>query len=395
MLRILHTSDWHFGHVLYGYDRTEEQLETLAAIDAICRSERPDALVVSGDLYDVAQPSSAVQRRLTDALIGLRRHNPSMEIIITAGNHDCATRHEIARNLWEEHRIHMIGTVPQRDDSDLSSLLVSVGGKGVVCAVPYVNRRFVDEDFYVRVTEATSHFDADESLPVVLMAHMAVSGGDYEGHRSMAEGAIIGNLETAPLESLGHGYDYLALGHIHKRQQLDAAGRVCYSGSPLAVSFDEPYAHGVFLVEIECRGAVPRVKSVDLEARCPLLTVGGPAGLPWADALNELNSLEAPSGSYVRLNVADDPTLPDNAVELARRASAEHGLRFCVLNRVRPGRTSSEHSDTSMTVEELRQRSPLDIARIYADAVGEVFDEDMESLLSEIINEVEEGRRVS
>ncbi len=395
MLRILHTSDWHFGHVLYGYDRTEEQLETLAAIDAICRSERPDALVVSGDLYDVAQPSSAVQRRLTDALIAMRRHNPSMEIIITAGNHDSATRHEIARNLWEEHRIHMVGTVPQREDSDLSSLLVSVGGKGVVCAVPYVNRRFVDEDFYMRVTEEASHMETDESLPVVLMAHMAVSGGDYEGHRSMAEGAIIGNLETAPLESLGHGYDYLALGHIHKRQQLDAAGRVCYSGSPLAVSFDEPYAHGVFLVEIERRGAVPRVKSVDLEARCPLLTVGGPAGLPWADALNELNSLGAPSGSYVRLNVADDPTLPDNAVELARRASAEHGLRFCVLNRVRPGRTSSEHSDTSMTVEELRQRSPLDIARIYADAVGEVFDEDMESLLSEIINEVEEGRRVS
>lgn len=395
MLRFLHTSDWHFGHVLYGYDRTEEQLETLAAIDAICRSERPDALVVSGDLYDVAQPSSAVQRRLTDALIAMRRHNPSMEIIITAGNHDSATRHEIARNLWEEHRIHMVGTVPQREDSDLSSLLVSVGGKGVVCAVPYVNRRFVDEDFYMRVTEEASHMETDESLPVVLMAHMAVSGGDYEGHRSMAEGAIIGNLETAPLESLGHGYDYLALGHIHKRQQLDAAGRVCYSGSPLAVSFDEPYAHGVFLVEIERRGAVPRVKSVDLEARCPLLTVGGPAGLPWADALNELNSLGAPSGSYVRLNVADDPTLPDNAVELARRASAEHGLRFCVLNRVRPGRTSSEHSDTSMTVEELRQRSPLDIARIYADAVGEVFDEDMESLLSEIINEVEEGRRVS
>lgn len=395
MLRILHTSDWHFGHVLYGYDRTEEQLETLAAIDAICRSERPDALIVSGDLYDVAQPSSAVQRRLTDALIAMRRHNPSMEIIITAGNHDSATRHEIARNLWEEHRIHMVGTVPQREDSDLSSLLVSVGGKGVVCAVPYVNRRFVDEDFYMRVTEETSHMETDESLPVVLMAHMAVSGGDYEGHRSMAEGAIIGNLETAPLESLGHGYDYLALGHIHKRQQLDAAGRVCYSGSPLAVSFDEPYAHGVFLVEIERRGAVPRVKSVDLEARCPLLTVGGPAGLPWADALNELDSLGAPSGSYVRLNVADDPTLPDNAVELARRASAEHGLRFCVLNRVRPGRTSSEHSDTSMTVEELRQRSPLDIARIYADAVGEVFDEDMESLLSEIINEVEEGRRVS
>ena len=120
-----------------------------------------------------------------------------------------------------------------------------------------------------------------------------------------------------------------------------------------------------------------------------------PAGLPWADALNELNSLEASPGSYVRLNVADDATLPDNAVELARRASAERGLRFCVLNRVRPGRTASEHSDTSMTVEELRQRSPLDIARIYADAVGEVFDEDMESLLSEIINEVEEDRRES
>ena len=89
-MRIIHTSDWHLGHVLYGYDRSREQRDMLVRIEEIVGKEKPDALVVSGDVYHTGQPSAAVQKMFTEAVMRLHEACPEMEIVITAGNHDKA-----------------------------------------------------------------------------------------------------------------------------------------------------------------------------------------------------------------------------------------------------------------------------------------------------------------
>ena len=77
-MRILHTSDWHLGHMIYGYDRTEEQAAMLEAMCGIASEYKPDLFVLSGDVFHVSQPSAAVQTMFTNAVSALRHACPDM-----------------------------------------------------------------------------------------------------------------------------------------------------------------------------------------------------------------------------------------------------------------------------------------------------------------------------
>jgi exonuclease SbcD len=93
-MKILHTSDWHLGHTLYGYDRQEEQQDMLQQILEITRKERPDAFLLSGDVYDIPQPSATSQKMFSEFMAKLHKAVPGMRIIVTAGNHDSGMRTE-------------------------------------------------------------------------------------------------------------------------------------------------------------------------------------------------------------------------------------------------------------------------------------------------------------
>ena len=118
-MRIIHTSDWHLGHILYGYDRSREQKSMLSQIEEIAREEKPDALVVSGDVYHTGQPSAVAQKMFTEAVMRLHTACPEMEIVITAGNHDSASKHEVSRILWETQKVNMIGSVDKENPDKL------------------------------------------------------------------------------------------------------------------------------------------------------------------------------------------------------------------------------------------------------------------------------------
>ena len=96
-MKILHTSDWHLGHTLYNYDRTEEQKSMLRQMVKTVEEQKPDVFLLCGDVYHTAQPSAAVQTMFTEALIEIRDANPGMTIVVIAGNHDSGTKHEIFR----------------------------------------------------------------------------------------------------------------------------------------------------------------------------------------------------------------------------------------------------------------------------------------------------------
>ena len=210
-MRIIHTSDWHLGHVLYGYDRSREQRDMLVRIEEIVGKEKPDALVVSGDVYHTGQPSAAVQKMFTEAVMRLHEACPEMEIVITAGNHDSASKHEVSRILWETQKVNMIGSV-DKDNPD--KLIVEVAGKGFIAAIPYVNERSMPEGFCKSLLDKVAERNTG-NLPVVISAHTTVAGCNYTGHEDIRE-LSVGGIDSVGLEEFGEGYDYIALGHIHK-----------------------------------------------------------------------------------------------------------------------------------------------------------------------------------
>ena len=97
-MKVLHTSDWHLGHTLYGYDRTEEQQAMLDQMVKIAQDEKTDLFLVSGDIYHTSEPKPVVQKMFNKAIAKLSKSCPDMTIVITAGNHDSGTRHEIFKS---------------------------------------------------------------------------------------------------------------------------------------------------------------------------------------------------------------------------------------------------------------------------------------------------------
>lgn len=386
-MKIIHTSDWHLGQNLYGYDRTQEQSLALQQIEDLVRQETPDALVVSGDIYDTAQPSSAVQTLFTGAVMRMHLASPRTAIIITAGNHDSGSKHEISRVLWETQNVHMIGTINKEDTLEQ---IIELPGTGFIIAVPYSSERHIPEGFWQGLLDEVESRN-EAGLPVVLSAHLTVSGCDFQGHEN-ARDFSVGGIDALELEDLGTGYDYVALGHIHRAQTIEGSGgRVRYSGTPVPVSFDENYAHTVSVVEIVSHGAVPVIREVPIANPCPLVTLPSDHFAPWDEVRGLLLEYPKDKPSYVRLNVEVEDTLPPDAIAEAKKILLEGEGRYCLVNARRKKTEAAEK--TSLSVTEFRAMEPVAVARLYAQESGRVFDEDLEALFREVVSEVRENER--
>ncbi len=386
-MKIIHTSDWHLGQNLYGYDRTQEQSGALRQIEELVRQETPDALVVSGDIYDTPQPSSAVQTLFTEAIMRIHKASPQTEIIITAGNHDSGAKHEISRVLWETQSVHMIGTINKEDTLEQ---IIELPGKGFIIAVPYSSERHIPEGFWQGLLDEVEAQN-EEGLPVVLMAHLTVSGCDFKGHDN-AKDISVGGIDAVELEELGVGYDYVALGHIHRAQTIEGSdGRVRYSGTPIPVSFDEDYPHTVSVVEIASHGATPMIGEIAIDNPYPLVTLPSVGYAPWDEVKRLLTEYPKDNPSYIRLNVEVEDVLPPDAIPEARKILSDGEGRFCLVNARRKRVESAEK--TALSVTEFRAMEPIAVARLYAEESGRVFDEELEALFNEVVSEVKEDER--
>lgn len=269
-MRILHTSDWHLGRTLHGVDLVAHQGAFLDHLVEVVRSERVDAVLVSGDVYDRAIPPVDVVELLTDALLRLTEHT---RVVITPGNHDSATRLGFAAPLFRER----LAVRARVEDLAVPVCLPSTdGGLGaLVYPLPYLDpdttrHRLAGPETdadgtpvvparsheavvaaalrRVRADLAARRADGPR-VPAVVMAHAFVVGGAAsESERDIR----VGGVDSVPLEVLtgDHGPaatpDYVALGHLHGPQRVGPdhdPGRpgplARYSGSPLAYSFSE------------------------------------------------------------------------------------------------------------------------------------------------------------
>jgi len=264
-MRLLHTADLHLGQILYqNYGRTDEHEHFFRQLEEWCLQYQPDALVVSGDVFDIQQPGAAVKEFFTRTFVKLRDICPGMHLVVTAGNHDSATRLEAEAALWKCINAHIIGTAPSpavvtAADGWQEHYIVRMP-TGYIAAFPYMtgNRRELIQSVLDYITRENS-----DNKPVVMTGHLALNNADVTGHNFE-----IGKIATQSMEDMGSGFDYLALGHIHRPQTLGypiedesqptssyPSGTARYAGSALHVSCDERYPHTVSLVDLSAHGA--------------------------------------------------------------------------------------------------------------------------------------------
>lgn len=394
-MKILHTSDWHLGATLYGHDRSVDQAYMLHQIADIVSAEQPDAVLVSGDVFDNGTPTAASQAMLAEGLMNiLDRGKGDMRVILTSGNHDSPSRHVANSTVYERVRVHTVGSSRITSESAVADLynelVITLPGKGVVVAVPYINERNLPKEFYKLLLEEVK-INNTAGLPVVMMAHLTVADSLFTGHDS-SDDRIVGGIESVTLEGLGEGYDYLALGHIHCPQQwTHGKATVRYCGTPCAVSFSEEYEHSVTIAEVAAGNC--EVRTVPLVANHPLVTIGGAAGLSEDELKAALvrecsadGDFSIPPGAYLRFNLAleEGQLYPDTfAADHLADACRTCGVVFCNLNPVRAVATSGVGEIRQLTVNEMRNMSPEALVEEYAAKRGCVWTAELQALLAE------------
>ncbi|GAB3647038.1 metallophosphoesterase family protein [Glycomyces tarimensis] len=304
-MRILHTSDWHVGVTLKGRSRLDEQRTVFKQIVDIAREERPDVVIVAGDLYDTASPSSAAQKVLTGTLSALR--TTGAEVVAISGNHDNGPGLEALREWAAAAGIHLRGRIGKAADH-LVTGETEDGERWRLAALPFVSQRYAvraaelfelsaadTESAYAdhlrrMVAALSQNFTADEVD--LICGHLTVVGGKVGGGErevhTVADYAV-------PAAIFPSSTNYVALGHLHKAQQIQGPCPIRYSGGPLAVDFgEEDHSPSVTIVDVTA-DTPARVRQVALTEAVPLKTLRG--------TLDELREAAVDDRAWLRVFV--------------------------------------------------------------------------------------------
>ena len=263
-MRILHTSDWHVGKVLKGRDRHEEHVAVLGSIVRAARDEDADLVLVAGDLFETAAPTAKSQGLVMRTLLALREDG--RQVVVIAGNHDNQSLLDaVYRPVLGQLGLHVLGTPKRPEAGGTLMLRTRTGEAARVAALPFSSHRYAVRaaeillhefaehalDYAQRVAEMvrllTAEFTADAVN--VVMAHATLLGGRRGGGEREVQTSLDYELPARMFPVTAH---YVALGHLHRQQEIPGPCPIFYSGSPLAIDFgEEANEPGALLVTAE------------------------------------------------------------------------------------------------------------------------------------------------
>ena len=296
-MKIIHTGDWHLGARLHEEDRSGEQRAFLDWLIDLMKAEKPDALVVAGDVFDVKAPSPVAQKLYYGFLARVVKSGSCGKVVVVAGNHDNAGLLAAPAGLLGELDIAVVSRAQGGDA--LSDEVVEVkcadGATGlVIAAVPFMYEAELanfgaeevppDATREARIAAGWRRHYADviaaaraaaPDAPLVVTGHCTAANAevsDAESERCRRIGGIDA-CDVAPLAAA----DYVALGHLHRPQPVKGhEAKMFYAGSPIRMSFDEAGGEKyVNVVTLAAAGATPDVRRVEVPQTVPILTVDG------------------------------------------------------------------------------------------------------------------------
>ncbi len=323
-MKILHTSDWHVGKVLKGQSRLDEHIRVLGQVVEIARAERPDLVLVAGDLFDTAAPTPDATRVVTRALSALR--GSGAEVVAIAGNHDNGPALDALRGWAEAAGVTLRGSVRDKASEHLVEGRTAGGEPWRLVALPFLSQRYAvraTEMFSLSAAEATQTYadhlgrllhalteGFDGDAVNLVTAHLTVVGGTLGGGERDAHTIQAYAVPATVFPTSAH---YVALGHLHRRQAVLGPCPVHYSGAPLAVDFgEEENTPSVTVVEVTAQTAA-KMRDVPVTNATPLRTVRG--------TLAQLSTVDT-GDAWLRVYVREKPRagLREAVQELLPRA---------------------------------------------------------------------------
>jgi len=394
-MKILHTSDWHVGKVLKGRDRYDEHVAVLGSIVKIARDEDVDVVLVAGDLFETSAPNAKAQGLVMRTLLALRENG--RHVVVIAGNHDnSGLLDSVYRPVLGQLGLHVLGLPKRPDSGGTVTLRTRDGEEAKVAALPFLSHRFA-----VRAAEIVMHEFAEHTLDYsqrvsaiveqltsgftdaeftdaeftddgvnLVVAHATLLGGRRGGGEREVQTSLDYELSASMFPASAH---YVALGHLHRQQEIAGPCPIFYSGSPLPIDFGEETNEPVALI-VEARpGVRADPRPVPITGARRLKTLRGSL-----EAVMEEG--EQAGDAYLRVILAE----PSRAGlgDLVRE-KLPNALEVSLDDAHRPRPGGRSEGDRASRVG----RSPVELFSAYLDEEN-VVDRRVSSLFSELLDEV-------
>lgn len=253
-MKLIHLSDLHLGKRVNEYSMREDQEYIIYKILNIIDDERPDGVMLAGDIYDKSVPSAEAVTLFDYFIYQLAKRK--LQVFVISGNHDSPERMAFGSRIMDAGGIHIS---PVYDGKIEPVTLQDQYGEVNIYMIPFVKplnvRRFFEDTEIVSYTDAMrciiQRMGVDTSKRNVLITHQFVTGAE----RSESEDVSVGGTDNVDASVFGD-FDYVALGHIHRPQNC-GNGRIRYCGTPLKYSFSEAKdKKSVTIVELGSKGEV-------------------------------------------------------------------------------------------------------------------------------------------
>lgn len=377
-MKLIHLSDIHLGKRVNEFSMLEDQAHILKKILAVVDEEKPNGVLIAGDVYDKSVPSTEAVQLFDDFLVGLAERK--LPVFIISGNHDSPERLSFANRLIDAVGIHL---APVYNGVVEPITLSDEYGPVNVYMLPFIKPAHVRGFF--PDTEITSYSDAvaaaigrmniDKTQRNVLITHQFVTGAQ----RSDSEELSVGGTDNIGAEVFCD-FDYVALGHIHGPQNMDS-GRIRYCGSPLKYSFSEAAQQkSVTVAELKEKGTleihtvplIPRRDMVELKGSYQQLT------------LREFYENTTYQEDYTHITLTDEEDIPD---AVAKLRTVYHNLMKLDYDNTR-----TRHSAAISGAENVETRSPIDLfAEFYELQNGLPMSAEQTELVASLIEKIWEG----
>jgi exonuclease SbcD len=378
-VRVLHTSDWHVGKAIRGRSRADEHRDVLAEIAAAADERSADLAIVAGDLFDTASPTPESERIVYRALLDLAAGG--RPVVVVSGNHDSAQRLAAVAPLSEASGIHVASAV--RPAGDGGVLEIEAGGDTArIALLPFPSQRYVVTadvlcsgdaahahaayaDRVVRILGSLTAGFGEGTVNLVA-AHLMVMGGTMGGGERGAHTVFD---YWVPATAFPATAQYVALGHLHRAQQLPGPAPLHYCGSPLQLDFGETANDpAVNLVDLS-PGRPAVVTAVPLAAGRRLRTLRGTV----VDVLAAAQ--DVPEGDHLRV-VLDEPARAGLADEVRERLPG--AVEVVLAPREAAGAATVDHDRLG--------RTPQELFREYL-AERDVADDRLVTLFDDLVDE--------
>lgn len=317
-MKFFHLSDLHIGKHLYYYSLMDDQKYALEQVIEAAKREHPDAILISGDIYDKITPSAEAVRLLDWFLTTLSRIEPQITILIIAGNHDSGEKLEFAKELLGKNGVHIAGMSPRTKEEKIKKVVLedaygAVNFYLLPFTKPFHVRAKFPEDKLETYGEAMEALLQEEPIDTearnVLLSHQFYIAGADRPDICDSEIRMVGGTDEVDAGLL-KAFDYAALGHIHRAQRIGEE-RFRYAGTLLKYSVSEADHNKTFtMVTMEEKGAPLKIESIPIKPIRDVRVLKG--------NLSELLQREDAAHDYVSITLTDEeePYLPKERLEL-------------------------------------------------------------------------------